>query len=267
MIPVSQLFEPLSIDFAGPLPKTKNGRRYILIAVEHLTGWPLAWATETATSAEVIKFVKEEIIHSVGPPRTIVSDNATCFSAAALKNFMSRQGISWKPVLAYAPLSNVKAERMVRTIKRSIGKALLGQGAATHKWESVLKQILYGYRRRRLSDCFSPFELMYGVKPPARPQTDPNQIRWGGVNARNLELLATLALRATRIARQMDMKSKKRKVVPQRQFNVGNQVLVARGTSLGGLKKWPLGESRYYGPCRVVRAKHPRYTLVSPGLR
>ena len=57
------------------------------------------------------------------------------------------------------------------------------------------------------------------------------------------------------------------KVESQHQFNVGDQVLVARGTALGGLKKWPLGESQYYGPCRVVQAKHPRYTLVSLGLR
>ena len=181
MIPVSQLFETFSIDFFGPLPKTKNGKRYILIAVEHLTGWPLAWGTETATSAEVIKFVEEEIIHSFGPPRTIVSDNATCFSAAALKNFMSRQGIAWKPVVAYAPMYNGKAERTIGTIKRSIRKTLLGKRDATSKWESALKQILYGYRRRRLSDGFSPFELMYGVKPPAQPQSDPNQIQWGAL--------------------------------------------------------------------------------------
>ena len=70
---------------------------------------------------------------------------------------MSRQGIAWKPVLAYAPMSTGKAERMVGTIKRSIRKTLLGQGDATSKWESALRQILYGHRRRRLSDAFSRF--------------------------------------------------------------------------------------------------------------
>lgn len=90
---------------------------------------------------------------------------------------MSCQGIAWKPVLAYASMSNGKAERMVGTIKRSIRKTLLGHGAATCKWESALKQILYGYRRRRLSEGFTLFALMYGVKPPSQNQIDPNQIR------------------------------------------------------------------------------------------
>ena len=108
---------------------------------------------------------------------------------------------------------------------------------------------------------------MYGVKPTAQPQRDPNQIRWEGFGARNLELLETLALRATRTARQLERKSKRMMFVSQRQFNVGDQVLVARGTAMGGLLKWPLRESKYYGPFRVVRAKHPRYTLLSPGLR
>lgn len=267
IIPLSSLFETFSIDFAGPLPKTKNGKQYILIAVEHLTGWPLAWATETATAAEVVKFVKEEIIHSFGPPRTIVSDNATCFSAATLKNFIRNHDISWKPVLAYAPMSNGKAERMVGTLKRAIRKTLLGNGAPGAEWEQELNQVLYGYRRRRMADGYSPFELMYGVGPRSQPGPELDPIPKGGVHARELELLAALAYRATRVARQKKKEERLPKAASSRRFNVGDQVLVERGAALGALQKWPLGISKFYGPCRVVKARHPRYTLISPGAR
>lgn len=61
-IPLTDLFDTFSIDFAGLLPKSKEGNRYTLIAVEHLTNWPIAVATKTATGAEVFRFVNEEII-------------------------------------------------------------------------------------------------------------------------------------------------------------------------------------------------------------
>lgn len=67
MILVSEIFNTYSMDFAGPVPNTRNGKRFILIAVEHLTGWHLAWATETPTAPEVIEFVEQEVMHSFGP--------------------------------------------------------------------------------------------------------------------------------------------------------------------------------------------------------
>ncbi len=36
--PVSGIFDVWSLDFAGPLPRTPKGNRFLLIGVEHLTG-------------------------------------------------------------------------------------------------------------------------------------------------------------------------------------------------------------------------------------
>lgn len=57
-----------------------------------------------------------------GPPNTIISDNASCFSAMVVKKFVKNQGITWKSVLAYVPMSNGRAERMMGTLKKSIGR-------------------------------------------------------------------------------------------------------------------------------------------------
>ena len=121
-IPLTHLFDVFSIDFAGPLPKTKNGNQYVLIEVEHLTGWPMACPTRDSTSSAVIEFLQNHLIHAFGPPSSIISDNATCFAADATREFLAHHGIKWRPVLAYAPMSNGRAERMVGTIKRSLGK-------------------------------------------------------------------------------------------------------------------------------------------------
>ena len=62
MIPLADLFDTFSIDPAGALPILKERNWYMLVAVEHLTNWPIAVATKTATAAEVIEYVNEEII-------------------------------------------------------------------------------------------------------------------------------------------------------------------------------------------------------------
>ena len=98
------------------------------------------------TSEEVIQFVNEEIIKPFGPPKTIVSDNAGYFTSGVLKSFMSSWKIDWKTVLAYAPMSNGRAERTVDTLK-SVSKLVKKDST---DWESKLGQAMYECSRRSL---------------------------------------------------------------------------------------------------------------------
>ena len=161
-LPISSLFDTFSIDFAGPFSVTSSGNRFVLVAVEHLTGWPIAIATADSTARAVLDFVKREIVYSFGPSGTIVSDNATCFTASSVSSFMARHGITWRTVLAYAPMSNGRSETMVGTLKAAVRKTVLETGM---EWDKAPTQVLYGYRRRAMKNGESPFELMYGVPP------------------------------------------------------------------------------------------------------
>lgn len=40
-------------------------------------------------------------------------------------------------------------------------------------------------------------------------------------------------------------------------------VLVTHGEALRKSAMWPALRSLFYGPCKVVKARHPRYQLVS----
>ena len=46
-MPVSGLFHTWSIDFAGPLKETTAGNKYILLALQNLSSWPVASAIDT----------------------------------------------------------------------------------------------------------------------------------------------------------------------------------------------------------------------------
>lgn len=60
--PTLDLFHTFSMDFAELLPMTHNGNKYLLIAVEHLTGWPIVRAVSSQTSNVAIKFFKVRFI-------------------------------------------------------------------------------------------------------------------------------------------------------------------------------------------------------------
>ena len=148
--------------------------------------------------------MNEEIIYSFGPPKTIISDNANAFMATALVEFLGKRSIGWRTMLAYAPMSNGKAERMVRTIKRAIRKTLLGKGSLASEWGAILNQVLYGYRIREMKGGLSPFELMYGIGPKNRKEPEPSSLTTGNISGRELELMAALEKRTTRIAKQRE---------------------------------------------------------------
>lgn len=73
--PIAGLFETFSMDFAGPFKPSREGKKFAIIAVEHITEWQVAWATSNASSYVVIDFVMEEVALPFGPLRRIFHDN------------------------------------------------------------------------------------------------------------------------------------------------------------------------------------------------
>ena len=183
-LPITTLFDVFSIDFAELFPRTSSGNGFSLVAVEHLTGWPIASATKNAMANVVRRFMEMEVVNPFGPPRVVISENGCCFTAEVLASYMRdivfisengccftaevlasymrETGTTWKTILAYAPMSNGRAERMVGTLK----KAVLKKTLFSHmEWDVALSQVVAGYRRRRLADGSSPFELIMAYRP------------------------------------------------------------------------------------------------------
>ena len=258
-VPITTLFDIFSIDFAGPFPRTSSGNRFALVAVEHLTGWTIARATKNATASDVRRFMEMEVVNLFGPPRVVISDNAGSFTAEVLASYMREIGTMWKTVLDYAPMSNGRAKRMVGTLKKAVLKTTL---SSHMEWDVALSQVVAGYRRRRLADRSSPFELMYGVPPRIMPTDAAALITTPTDLNRAVEIMALLSRRA---ARQPVTDGPSR--VSSATFSVGDEVMVLKGAAANGGLKWPTFLSRFYGPCRIIGAHHPRYFLLSPSGR
>lgn len=137
--PVSSLFYVLSVDFSGTFSVTSSGNCVVLGAVENLTGWPIAMNTAESTAQVILNFVKKEMLYYCRSPYTIASNYATSFTAFAVANVMARHGITWRTFLAYFPLSNCRAERMVGILKAAVRKKVLKTGMA---WDGAFTEVL-----------------------------------------------------------------------------------------------------------------------------
>jgi hypothetical protein len=80
-IHVCELFYRVALDTAGPLPKTKSGNKYILIAIDHYSKWYEAKAVADHGAKTTSKFLEDDIICRYGVPKFVPMDNGGKWAA------------------------------------------------------------------------------------------------------------------------------------------------------------------------------------------
>ncbi len=68
-------FYGMALDITGPLPETKNGNRYALVAIDHYSKWCEARLIKDHDVIIAAKFLEEEIICRFGVPKFILTNN------------------------------------------------------------------------------------------------------------------------------------------------------------------------------------------------
>lgn len=73
-------------------------------------------------------------------------------------------------MLAYAPMYNEKAENIVSTIKKRIGRLVQNIG---RELGEAFDKVVFGYFCKPMLDENSPFKLLYGAASRLRPWNVP----------------------------------------------------------------------------------------------
>jgi len=73
-IPICDLFHRVALDTTGPLPETRLGNRYILVAIDHYSKWCEAKVVVDHSAKTAAKFLEDDIIYRYGVPRFILTD-------------------------------------------------------------------------------------------------------------------------------------------------------------------------------------------------
>ena len=162
-IPVENVFERFALDYVGPLPRTHNGNRYIIVATEALTRWPIAKAVPEADAKTTAKFLYDEIVLQFGPPETILTDQGTHFINKLIEQVTEHLQTKHLRTTPYHPQTNGMTERFNGTLCKALSKLA---NYSEDDWDKFIPTVLFSYRIRKHTTLgTSPYEALYGVPP------------------------------------------------------------------------------------------------------
>src|SRR5437764_4199734 len=172
-IKIGEPFERIGIDFVGPLERTKEGNKYILVVTDYLTKWPEARAMKEATAKNVVEFIYKEIICRHGCPRVILSDRGTHFRNEIVDGLCEKFKIKHKLSSPYHPQTNGLVERFNRTLCEELAKVIKEED----EWDRYIESVLFAYRTNKYNTTKrTPFFMVYG-REVILPIDDYNQDR------------------------------------------------------------------------------------------
>jgi hypothetical protein len=159
-IKVGQPFDRIGMDIVGPLPKTRQGNQYIVVATEYLTKWPEARALPNAKAISVVSFFYEDIICRHGCPKVLLTDQGTHFVNEMLNSLCEQLGVRHQLSTTYHPQTNGLVERFNRTLCEMLAKY---SNEHQDDWDKFLPSALFAYRTiRQNTTRYEPFYLTYG---------------------------------------------------------------------------------------------------------
>lgn len=107
-----------------PLPRTKNGKLYILVAIDYMTRWVEAQSVARVNEKTMSRFVYTHICCRYGTPLEIVSNNGPGFRKGLLIEVCKELNIAHRHSTPYYPQSTglvEKANGIIASIIRKMG--------------------------------------------------------------------------------------------------------------------------------------------------
>ncbi|MCO5550822.1 hypothetical protein L7F22_004315 [Adiantum nelumboides] len=153
-------FENWGIDDIGPLPRTANGKLYILVAIDYMTRWVEAQSVAHVNDKTVSRFVYTNIVWRFGTPLELISDNGPGFRKGLLIEVCEELKIQHQHSTPYYPQSNGLVEKANKIIAGIIRKMVQSKAKL---WDAFLDGALWAYRTTyKDATQFTSFHCVYG---------------------------------------------------------------------------------------------------------
>ena len=247
--PFIRPFQRWGIDLIGILPKTAQGNRWIITAVDYATGWPVVKAVPNGTQDVIADFIYNEIYMHYGAPQEIFSDGGKNLWGGVIQSYLKKIGTQHKGTSPYHPRTNGKVERLNGILGDMISKMLFGK--PTKLWDLYLDTALFASRIRTNSTTkTSPFYLLYGQQPHLHG--DPHHALPSNASPaeheEHIRIMSSARQEATRATFERALRDRKVRddTVTPHTLEVGDWVLVRHETP----QKF---ESKWFGPYQIVQ--------------
>jgi hypothetical protein len=249
-----QPFDMIGIDFVGPLPKTDDGNRWLLVITDYATRWAEAFATKDSTAITVADILIKKIITRHGAPRKLLSDQGQAFLSKVVTAICDWFKIKKVNTTAYHPQCNGLCEHVNGQLCKLLASYC---NERQTDWDQYVDICLFAYRVSKQETIKeSPFRLLYG-----RDANLPGDIaKWSTSDifidkiSQAWKLAANLLKKA---AEQTSSQEKEKKI----KYQIGDRIRVENPVTPIGLKK-KLRRNLWFEPVDIIDINENSNVLV-----
>ena len=172
------------------LPPAKDGSTYMLVFVDALSKFPIAYALQTKEAESVARKLWQ-VIANYGTMIVIHSDNGKEFINETISALAKLHGVQQQLITAYRPQGNGLVERMNRVILAVLRKV---SDKAPDMWPEWLEYVMLAIRTAvSASTGYTPFAIMYGRD--FHPLENYLAVDWTKADEDDEQLVAAMARR------------------------------------------------------------------------
>jgi hypothetical protein len=170
-------FMKWGMDLVGKLPTSTGQKKWFLAMTDYFSKWVEAEAYPEIKEAQVISFIKKNIMCRFGIPSEIVCDNGSQFISKKTEAFCAEWNIALVKSSPGNPQSNGQAESSNKVIIENIKKRLKEKKG---KWADELPMVLWADRTTpKTATGQTPFSLVYGTEAVIPVEAVVPTLRYG----------------------------------------------------------------------------------------
>ena len=130
----------VAIDILGPLPESKTGNSYILVAGDYFTRWMEAYPIPNQEAITVANKLVDEMFCRFSPPEQLHSDQGRQFESQVVREICKLLKIEKTRTTPYHPQSDGLVERFNRTLLNMLATCSRDQAS---EWEKHVKNVCF----------------------------------------------------------------------------------------------------------------------------
>ncbi|XP_043687608.1 uncharacterized protein LOC122638827 [Telopea speciosissima] len=141
-------------------PPSAQGHVFVIVATDNFTKWVEAVPMKLVSQADVIRYVRHELIHHFGLPETLTCDNGLVFSGGEVSQFTREYGITVTFSIPYYAQRNGQAKASNKVIKVNLSKVINDN---PRSWAEMLSEVLWSFMTsKRMVMGMAPYALTFG---------------------------------------------------------------------------------------------------------